>query len=211
MSTEHAVAVTSLSAEASCFTAMPPPEDGSAGALLSYWRDKRGARAMPSRADIRPAELRAHLPKLLLLDPVEDGDFHIRLFGSQLVDTFGMELTGRRVSMVRPEVVAAKWGQLARACVSSAGPVAAHTRMAAGERFHMFYEVLLLPLSSDGVAVTQILGHVRFPADAPGATERWIPAALRPVFGDAAPAPDAREKRPPLPRERRFLMRSRPG
>jgi hypothetical protein len=212
MDLAHATTAASLSAEASRFAHLPLPGDGAAGALLAYWNGKRGARAMPTRGDIRPTEMRAHLPSLLLLDSMDGGaDFRIRLFGSQLVETFAMELTGRRVGALKPEVVAAKWLGLARACVGAAGPVAARTRMAAGERFHMVYEVLFLPLSPDDAAVTQILGQVVFLADAPATSERWIPAALPQVFGDGSQPPDGREKRPPLPRERRFLMRTRPG
>lgn len=212
MDLTHAATAASLTAEASRFTHLPLPEGGAAGALLAYWNDKRGARAMPTRGDIRPAEMRAHLPSLLLLDPIDGGaDFRIRLFGSHLVDIFGVELTGRRVGALKPEVVAAKWLDLARACFGAAAPVAARTRMAAGERFHMVYEVLFLPLSPDDASVAQILGQVVFLADIPAGSERWIPAALPQVAGDGSRPPDGREKRPPLPRERRFLMRTRPG
>jgi hypothetical protein len=212
MTIPPAATAASTSAEAAYFAPAPLPEDGAAGALLAYWRGKRGARPMPARADIRPAEMRAHLPNLVLLDVVDKAaDFYIRLFGSHLVETYGIELTGRRVSMLQPETAAAKWLKLARACVADAVPVFGRTRIATDDRFHLVYDALLLPLSADGAAVTQVLGHLMFLANASDAPDRWIPTALRPVFADMPSAPDMREKRPPLPRERRFLMRTRPG
>lgn len=177
MSLAESRALDAYAAAATRFEPLPEPGDGSAAALLAYWRHKRGDRRMPARQDIRPAEMRHHLPSLVLLDTLDSAtDFRIRLFGSHLVDTYGRELTGCSVSALQPDA-SAKWLKLIAECVHRAAPVTARTRMATDSRFHLVYETLLLPLSPDDQTVTQILGHIAFPHQAPAA-RRWFPAAL---------------------------------
>ena len=58
-------------------------------ALLDWWHGKRGERAMPSRAELDPIELKAILPNLLLIDvaPAPNGSGHVfscRLAGTEL-------------------------------------------------------------------------------------------------------------------------------
>ena len=54
--------------------------------VLAYWRSKRANRAMPQRADIDPAELKAYLPSITLVDVVPDERcFVYRLVGTQEV------------------------------------------------------------------------------------------------------------------------------
>jgi hypothetical protein len=64
--------------------------------LYDYWHEKRGTRAMPSRADITPLELKGVLGWVLLLDvertPLR---FRFRLVGSEITTIRGMDLTGR--------------------------------------------------------------------------------------------------------------------
>jgi hypothetical protein len=66
--------------------------------LWAYWAGKRNGAALPGRAAINPLEMRAWLGNLLLMDVVEAGlDFRYRLHGTQLVQLFGADLTGRLV------------------------------------------------------------------------------------------------------------------
>jgi hypothetical protein len=70
-------------------------------ALYDYWCDKRGDRAMPSRSDIDPVEMRPLLPHLMLLDVVDGGrDFRYRLVGTEIERNFGPPLTGRLIGDV---------------------------------------------------------------------------------------------------------------
>ena len=64
--------------------------------LLAYWHRKRGTRAMPARADIEPAELKALLPNIFMVD-VEHAPFRLRyrLVGSALVDVLGQDIKGK--------------------------------------------------------------------------------------------------------------------
>lgn len=74
----------------------------SIGQLFKYWRAKRGERAMPARADIDPAEIKAFLPLSILVDVTYDDagepDFTYRLVGTREVEIRGSDPTGRRVA-----------------------------------------------------------------------------------------------------------------
>lgn len=63
--------------------------------LHRYWLGKLNGRLMPSRADIDPAEMRGFLKHTILLDVLEGPRFRVRLAGTQAVEAFGEEVTGR--------------------------------------------------------------------------------------------------------------------
>jgi len=75
----------------------PDLTDARLGALYAYWDGKREQRAMPTRADVDPLEMRAWLGNLLLIDATSDGRFVYRLYGTKFVDSFGLDMTGRSV------------------------------------------------------------------------------------------------------------------
>lgn len=70
--------------------------------VYAYWQQKRGARAMPARSDIDPAEIKPLLPYMILVDVVYDQqtrpDFIYRLVGTREVEIRGNDPTGRRVA-----------------------------------------------------------------------------------------------------------------
>lgn len=67
-------------------------------AITAYWREKAGQRSMPSRADIDPVDLKAHLPGISLVDVVPDARrFVYRLVGTYQVAQRGADPTGRSV------------------------------------------------------------------------------------------------------------------
>ena len=66
--------------------------------LYEYWDDKRGARAMPARGDLDPADLKRMLPHLILIDVVADPRRYIyRLVGTREVELRGSDPTGKRI------------------------------------------------------------------------------------------------------------------
>src|SRR5437899_636035 len=70
--------------------------------LWQYWARKRDGTLLPGRAAISPHEMRPWLGYLLLMDVVEGGrDFRYRLHGTQLVQLFGVDLTGQLVGALR--------------------------------------------------------------------------------------------------------------
>ncbi|HEV2560979.1 MAG TPA: PAS domain-containing protein [Rhizomicrobium sp.] len=67
--------------------------------LRSYWDVKRGARAMPSRNDIRPSELREHLGWVNMAEVLPGFvDFRFRLIGTLVTQYFLRDATGKTVT-----------------------------------------------------------------------------------------------------------------
>ncbi|HEX6977745.1 MAG TPA: PAS domain-containing protein [Alphaproteobacteria bacterium] len=126
--------------------------------VFAYWNDKRGARAMPARADIEPAELKSVLPYLMLTDVVDGGArFRYRLCGTAVAEAFGQELTGQYVD----EVMTGRYREfiegLYRDIVARQRPVYSTSRYGGRRQAQMWTQRLMLPLSSDGVNVDIVL------------------------------------------------------
>lgn len=134
--------------------------------LRSYWDEKRGSRAMPSRSNIRPSEMKEHLRWILLLDVLDDGeDFRFRTVGTRVSEYFLMDATGKTVREA-----------LARYGEDVVGPVLGTHRKVAREavalrvyggaglfgRAFLDFDSLFLPLSADGKAVNMILAGFTF-------------------------------------------------
>ncbi len=70
-------------------------------ALLRYWRSLRQGRDIPAYTDIDPLDMRFALGSLALAETVDGGlDFRYRVYGTDLVDRSGYDLTGRYASDV---------------------------------------------------------------------------------------------------------------
>ena len=65
--------------------------------LYELWKEKRGERVVPCRADFTPEVLKPWLGNLILIEVCEDGQYRYRLYGSAFVDRFGVEMTKRSV------------------------------------------------------------------------------------------------------------------
>ena len=59
--------------------------------LIDYWRDRRGERALPARADIDPADFYSLTPQAFILAR-EEGEFRFRLAGEAVIDLVGRPL-----------------------------------------------------------------------------------------------------------------------
>jgi len=62
--------------------------------LELYWRDLRGARRLPVRSDVDPAQIDAALPHAFILERVAPGVGRLRVAGSALSGLLGMEARG---------------------------------------------------------------------------------------------------------------------
>lgn len=130
-------------------------------ALTAYWNSKRLGRIAPRRADIDPADIRSHMPNLLMFDVLAVGDYRYRLVGTALAEGPGRNATGRRISEVfadQPEVVRVFCGRLdkvveTRAPLYSEGKV--YWGEAAGDLRH--FESGAFPLSEDGATINIVL------------------------------------------------------
>ncbi|MBL8705340.1 MAG: PAS domain-containing protein [Rhodospirillales bacterium] len=130
-------------------------------ALAAYWESKRQGRMAPRRADIDPGDIRSHMPNLLLLDVLPDGDYRYRLVGTALAAGPGRNATGRRISEVfgdQPEVVRLFTARLDQV-VASRAPLFSEGKVYwdgdDGKLRH--FESGSFPLSEDGETVNIVL------------------------------------------------------
>src|SRR3546814_11904526 len=69
--------------------------------IYHYWSGKRGGRCYPTRADIRPEEIKRLLPFVLLLDVLDDGrHFRFRLVGTDAAS--GIDPTAKLLPEAAP-------------------------------------------------------------------------------------------------------------
>lgn len=130
--------------------------------LFDYWRSKCAGRAMPTRSDVNPADLKRLLPYLSLIDVVDgSGRMRVRLAGTQLREFFGREITGAYLNDLDPAERPSYWQATNQRLVSGLPaqgilPV----RRPRGEFITRFW--IRLPLSSDGERVNMVLGYDAF-------------------------------------------------
>jgi hypothetical protein len=129
--------------------------------LLGYWQRKRGSRAMPSRANIRPSELREHLPWIVMVDVLPDRDeFRYRLIGTLVTQYFNTDATGRTIA----EAWASQGEEGVQGVLSIMRYVVQHkfpTRVYGEADWNTIglekFDGIYLPLSDDGENVNLIL------------------------------------------------------
>lgn len=133
--------------------------------LYEYWDGKRGMRSMPARAELDPIEFRFVIGDVILVDVIA-GDppkFFIRLHGTNLSERTNFDLTGKMLD----EMPAPEFRDLStrtfRRVVKSKEPLHAVAERLLDGRMQR-YEVIILPLSSDGETVERlILGMIYQP------------------------------------------------
>jgi hypothetical protein len=131
--------------------------------LYRYWNSKRGTRKMPRRSDIDPAEMVPFLPRLMIVDVVDDARRYVyRLVGTREVDARGKDPTGRPVGEAfigsSRERVLANYDRVsmtARPYVDTGTVITVQDKL---DDSH----VIFLPISEDDRKVTQILVYTVF-------------------------------------------------
>jgi hypothetical protein len=134
--------------------------------LKDYWERKRAGRAMPARADIRPAEMKEHLGWVILVDVFPDlSDFRYRMIGSRVTQYFLQDSTGKTVS----EAFASSGEAAVKAALavhrkSARDRVVLRSHGGAGwlDRSFLDFDAIYLPLSDDGTNVNMILSAFTF-------------------------------------------------
>jgi hypothetical protein len=131
-----------------------------------YWERKRGSGAMPSRRDIIPSEIRSHLPSVLLVDVIGDGeDFRYRLVGTRLHDYFPEVPTGKLMSaLLAPFGHDTVQGTLDvyRTVMKERRPQRIKGDGAWYGQDPKLFDAVLAPLSDDGDHVNMIFGAFKF-------------------------------------------------
>jgi hypothetical protein len=129
-------------------------------AVHRYWEEKRRGRPMPSRADIDPLELRSYLPGIILIDVVEDERRYVyRLVGTREVAMRGKDPTGQ--SIVQGFFAQSLTAALAilDKVVATRAPLFMHRDFTAPDGRLGYEDIIMMPLSQDGVRVTMIMGY----------------------------------------------------
>jgi hypothetical protein len=129
-------------------------------AIYRYWRGKAGGRAMPSRADLDPADLVRYLPSLMLVD-VEHGperpNYVYRLVGTREVAVRGSDPTGKPVTTHcfgrSLDDALENYDQV----VATRAPWIDRAQLLSFDAMILDLDKLFLPLSSDGSTVDIIL------------------------------------------------------
>jgi hypothetical protein len=67
--------------------------------LESYWRDLRGARRLPVRTDVNPAQIDTALPHAFIIERMAPGIGRLRVAGQHLTNWLGMEARGMPLSI----------------------------------------------------------------------------------------------------------------
>ena len=133
--------------------------------LVEYWHARCEGGRLPRREMIAPADLKALLPTLFLVDcPTrDDRDWVYRLIGTEIAEREGFDKTGK---CVRDYFTGSAW-PLLRAeyimCMDENRPVyRADTALDRVSRDSFEFERIFLPLASDGENVDKIIGVVEF-------------------------------------------------
>ena len=127
---------------------------------LAYWDKKRGGRAMPTRADIDPLELREHLGYLMILGVEPGPRFRFRLIGTKLTEAVGRDMTGRYYDEVYPAAYYDRVTQSLRWVAENGKPCRVSGTLWHARREWLHFESLDMPLSNDGTTVDAVFSRV---------------------------------------------------
>lgn len=133
--------------------------------LEQAWTAARGLHAMPRRADIKPAQLKACLPHVTLIDVVagEPVDFRYRLIGQKLIDGFGGNLTGELHSKhIDSSIAVRPFYETYRHCLATRQAQSLDHQFRNRNRTLVRMRARVWPLSDDGETVTGLFGGGMF-------------------------------------------------
>jgi hypothetical protein len=130
--------------------------------LYLYWMARRGAKIMPSPAEIDATEMRTLLPHLFISEIGSD-PFRVlyRLVGTGVAAGCNHDFTGRYLHELDPETDE-DWGRCHRLVCVRRRPLFGRTSVRYADWLPRVCEYGLLPLSEDGRCVTRCLGIADF-------------------------------------------------
>lgn len=122
-----------------------------------YWHTRRGAKTMPARADLSPADLVKILAKVMLVDVLPQAPhFHFRVVGTNIADWIKFDATGQTLDAVEPENYRRMLFATYMECVGARTPIAHRILWDSKEVPHR-YKRLIMPLAADGRNVDMLL------------------------------------------------------
>lgn len=128
--------------------------------LFAYWRELKGARSAPDRADIDPRVIARMLEDVFILEVGAGATFPVRLSGSRINDLWMHEQKGRSfVEFWRPED-RAKIASAVTSVIDGVVPVVAGVKTHIDGHASLELELLLLPLRHFGKTHSRVLGSL---------------------------------------------------
>jgi hypothetical protein len=185
--------MTNLGLEATLPTFKPADELVSKPLVQAYgaWKTLARGRIAPTRAEISPARFKPVLADVFILDVIDGGaDFRFALGGDRILRFLKDRLTaGMLLSEVAGSEFHTRTMRFMRHCVDTKAPVAAGPSLAALEgREFLTVENLVMPISNDGVTVTNIIGAIHIMPNRPGEIPVGTHETMPPAFPVEAPA-----------------------
>jgi hypothetical protein len=125
--------------------------------IYGYWRSRGAGGRLPARARINPLDIPKLLPFVFLVDVERDPQrFRFRLVGTQICTWAGRDTTGfytdeERYGERGPDI-SREYGEV----VTRRQPMYREQKARRPERDYMYYQKLVLPLSSDGEHVDML-------------------------------------------------------
>ena len=131
--------------------------------MFDYWMGKFHGRCLPSRRDIDPVEipqLLGHINIIAVIRTPQAMRFQYRLWGTKVTELYGRDYTGRFLDDVISPARLDEIRSVFEAVVATKEPHFWQTPVPAENRDFVSNRRLLLPLSSDGVFVDNLLGFM---------------------------------------------------
>lgn len=128
--------------------------------LLAYWQSRRpAADRLPGRADIDPVDIPSLLPHIFLIDVRrEPRAYRYRLFGTELVDAYGRDVTGKALDELFSDIFRKAVTVVFNHVVDHRAPLRTFGSLAWRETERVPFEGIQMPLAADGATVDMILG-----------------------------------------------------
>jgi hypothetical protein len=124
-------------------------------ALETLWRGKCGSKSIPARSDFGLFEFVPWMGNLTILEVIEGGeDFYFRLHGTNIVNLYGYEMTGKYVSGLSEEIRITIFREYSEA-VQRREPTVIRRSHVHPSREYTKVIKLLLPLSPVGETINQ--------------------------------------------------------
>jgi hypothetical protein len=132
--------------------------------VLSLLAQKRGTRKFNKKCDISPADMKAFLPNISILEPVWKStgvlaDARVTLHGSMVAAAY-TDNTGRLVTEVHKPSVASRVLKSMQKAVDIEGPVIG-TSEERDVQPNVRLNILYMPISNDGETISHFFSYVR--------------------------------------------------
>ena len=130
--------------------------------LLTYWHGLRDDAGRVKVGSIDALDMRPALGYLMLLDVLDGGaDFRYRLYGSIIAQHSSFDMTGRRLSELRPDQgVGAVFQVIYRAVLARPEPIYTEHAPPPTIRVKLWYRLILPLFDDDGGVCRLLVGNV---------------------------------------------------